>query len=382
MPDRRLWPPFALVCCSFAQANPILDDNPVAPNRAPYQNWTENIEFFGQIDTDYYSVLKGGIQPGAGLNALAVGGFSLGEKVLGLDDSLFTLSLMAMHTDRINQRFLGGVTNPNGDEGDYNRVVLDALFWEQRWVRQDGFGLTTKAGVFDINSEFISTASAEQLINSSFGTDPNMSENFGVSTFPKNGSGFVVTLADGDTDVAPWALKLGWMQGEVVDQTRPFADGSMWIAEGQWRPAPRNNIKLGAWTRQGSGQPTFNGAYLSTEARLNQGEQTAFDGFIRASYARGDRDLSEAKPKNYVAAGFSMDGPLPGRPKDVFTLGVGRLGLIGGEADNTGREAFVEVSYVWRLGENIALQPDIQYYRSPGGAEPNAWVGILRLHIE
>lgn len=41
-----------------------------------------------------------------------------------------------------------------------------------------------------------------------------------------------------------------------------------------------------------------------------------------------------------------------------------------------------EISYVAQLTLHLYLQPDLQYIQSPSGEYPDAWVGILRLHIE
>jgi porin len=324
------------------------------------------------------------MQTGRGIDSVAVGGITVSGDTLGLQGSSFNLSAMALYAADVNGRYIGAITNPSNIEGDVSRVVLDTAFWQQAWFKQADLGFSTRLGMFDLNSEFISTESAAQLINSSFGMDPCMTENFSVSTFPKNGSGLVATLGtSADTDNAPLALKVALFQGDVDTQTHPFSQGLLSMAEAQWRPLEHSALKLGLWEKHGNDQPSVHGAYLSAEGRFWQHENSALDGFVRASYADNKQKTDgDIRPKNYWAAGLSWDAPLTGRPNDIFTLGFGGLQLEGGGAANNGRERFVEISYVAQISEHVYIQPDLQYLQSPSGEYPDAWVGIVRLHIE
>jgi len=367
--------------CTAAQET---ETAPTAASRPPTLDDNQSVALYGHIDTDFVSNLKGGIETGSGINSVAVGGVTLTGDALGLNGSTFNLSAMAMYTDAVNARYIGGITNPSNIEGDVTRVVLDTAFWQQDWLKRDDLGFTTRLGLFDLNSEFISTASAAQLINSSFGMDPSMTENFTVSTFPKNGSGLVATLGNSaDTENAPLALKVALFQSDVDTQTHPFSQGLLSMAEAQWRPLEHSAFKLGIWEKHGNDQPSMHGAYLSAEGRIFQNERSALDTFVRASYADNNRQTDgDIRPKNYWAAGLSWDAPLTGRPNDIFTLGFGGLQLEGGGAANSGRERFVEISYVAQISEHVYIQPDLQYLQSPSGEYPDAWVGIVRLHIE
>ncbi len=357
---------------------------PTASSRPPALDENQAFALYGHIDTDLVSNLKGGIERGSGINSVAVGGVTLTGDALGLSGSTFNLSAMAIYADDVDARYIGGITNPSNIEGDFSRVVLDTAFWQQHWLSREDLGFTTRLGMFDLNSEFISTSSAAQLINSSFGMDPCMTENFAVSTFPKNGSGLVATLGtSANTDNAPLALKVALFQGDVDTQTRPFSQGLLSMAEAQWRPLEHSAFKLGLWEKHGNDQPSVRGAYLSAEGRFWQHEHSALDAFIRASLADNHQDAGEdARPKNYWAAGLSWDAPSADRPDDIITLGFGSLQLEGGAPSNRGHERFVEISYIARISDHVYIQPDLQYLQSPGGEQSDAWVGIVRLHIE
>jgi len=373
------------VATLYAAPTPAEPDTaPTAASRPPALDDSQGFAFYGHIDTDFVSNLKGGLKTGSGVDSVAVAGVTVSGDALNLHGSTFNLSAMALYAADVNGRYIGAITNPSNIEGDISRVVLDTAFWQQEWLKQADLGFTTRLGMFDLNSEFISTASAAQLINSSFGMDPCITENFTVSTFPKNGSGLVATLANAaDTDSAPLALKVALFQGDVDTQTHPFSQGQLSMAEAQWRPLEHSAFKLGVWEKHGNDKPSVHGAYLSVEGRLLQHERSALDGFVRASYAEATvESAGEIRPKNYWAAGLSWDAPLTSRPKDIFTLGFGGLQLEGGDTNTSGHERFLEISYVAQLTEHFYLQPDLQYIQSPNGEHPDAWVGILRLHIE
>ncbi len=375
----------ALLCmntpCAAAEET---DTAPTAASRPPALDDSQNFALYGHIDTDFVSNLQGGIRTGHGVDSVAVGGITVSGNALGLQGSTFNLSAMAIYADDVNGRYVGAITNPSNIEGNVTRVVLDTAYWQQAWLKHADLGFTTRLGMFDLNSEFISTESAAQLINSSFGMDPCMTENFTVSTFPKNGSGLVATLGtSADTDNAPLALKVALFQGDVDTQTHPFSQGLLSMAEARWSPVEYSALKLGVWEKHGNDLPSVHGAYLSAEGRLWQHENSALDGFVRASYADNKQETDgDIRPKNYWAAGLSWDAPLTGRPNDIFTLGFGDLQLEGGGTANSGRERFVEISYVAQISEHVYIQPDLQYIQSPSGEYPNAWVGIVRLHIE
>jgi carbohydrate-selective porin OprB len=53
-----------------------------------------------------------------------------------------------------------------------------------------------------------------------------------------------------------------------------------------------------------------------------------------------------------------------------------------GGTPGRGSEVFVEVFYKWRLTHFISLQPDVQYYRHPGGDGPDALLAGVRLKLK
>ncbi len=237
-------------------------------------------------------------------------------------------------------------------------------------------GLNTRLGVFDLSAEFDSTDGAAQLLNSSFGLDPTITDNFAASTFPKNGTGLVTSIANAtDPDTAPFALKAGLIQGDVDQQTHPFSQGVLNIAEGQWRPSEGTAIKLGGWQKRGNSQPDLRGGYLSAETPLSSVQHQHISGFIRASFASGMGAQTNGANR-YLGAGINWQAPFTFRPDDYLTLGAATLHLNhGGD-----HERLLEAAYIMQITPRIFLQPDVQYIQHNN--QPDTWVAIVRLHLE
>ena len=122
----------ALLCMNAPFAAPQETDTaPTAASRPQTLDDSQSFALYGHIDTDLVSNLKGGLQSGSGVDSVAVGGVTVSGDALGLQGSTFNLSAMAMYTDAVNARYIGGITNPSNIEGDVTRVVLDTAFWQQ-----------------------------------------------------------------------------------------------------------------------------------------------------------------------------------------------------------------------------------------------------------
>jgi porin len=355
---------------------------PTAASHAPPLNESQVFSLYGHWDSDLVSNLGGGIRTGSAVDSVAVGGFTLKGDRLGLPRSIFNFSIMATRMGNANARLIGADTNPSNIEGIRNRLVLNTAFWQQNWLSMRHLGLSTRLGMFDLNAEFDSTDSAAQLLNSSFGLSPSLTDNFTTSTFPQNGTGLVANIGStADPETAPFALKVGIVQGDVDQQTHPFSQGVLNIAEGQWRPNDGTAIKLGGWQKRGNGQLDLHGGYLSAEGPLLSSEHDHISGFVRASYAAG-MDAQATGADRYLGAGIDWQAPFEARPDDYFTLGAASLRLN----QNGQSERLFEAAYIARLTPHLYLQPDLQYIHNPGGNQPNAlpdaWVAIVRLHIE
>lgn len=161
-----------------------------------------------------------------------------------------------------------------------------------------------------------------------------------------------------------------------------FSNGALSIAEVErdWPAAtagaePRADVKVGVWHHSHgadpSAGPSTSGGYLVGETRWTSGQQQ-WGAFVLA----GTSPARVNVVTEFIAAGVAVTGWLPQRPQDQFSLGFGRVNL---RAPNP--ETMVEAVYSWQLNDQVALQPNLQWFDHPGGVNPGAWVAGLRLHL-
>jgi carbohydrate-selective porin OprB len=72
------------------------------------------------------------------------------------------------------------------------------------------------------------------------------------------------------------------------------------------------------------------------------------------------------------------------RQDDTVGIGIGSI-TVQRQTNGTpgpGTEYFVELFYKWRLTKFFSLQPDVQYYRTPGGDGRDALIIGTRLKMK
>ncbi|MFM7312506.1 MAG: carbohydrate porin, partial [Cyanobium sp.] len=72
----------------------------------------------------------------------------------------------------------------------------------------------------------------------------------------------------------------------------------------------------------------------------------------------------------FLAGGWVVQGPLPGRPLDVLVFGAGRAGLNPSQPPGwpSRYEGMLELGYQLRINGSLALQPTVQWILNPSGA--------------
>jgi carbohydrate-selective porin OprB len=83
----------------------------------------------------------------------------------------------------------------------------------------------------------------------------------------------------------------------------------------------------------------------------------------------------------YVGAGANLAGVFSRRGRDSAGVAIAHAGLHRAAHKH---ETALELYYKYRVSDNIALQPDVQYILNPSGGEarlPDALVGMVRLHL-
>jgi porin len=309
-----------------------------------------------------------------------------------------------------NARYVGsqmGVTNV-----EVGAPTTTRLF--QAWLQQSLFDdrLAVLAGLYPIDSEFFTVDSAGVFLGPQYGTPADLALTRGPSIF--NNSAFGLR--------AKWNIaKTVYLMGAVLDgipndPARPkstairFAkgDGSFSIGELAWLPEADNEkfqghakAAIGLWgysTRvndqrdlDGAGNPLLRsqqGGYVLGERtllRLGGDESRFLSGFAR--YTWGDGDSTAVK--NSLNLGLHLKGPFASRADDIVGLAWTRAGMSqkwrdvqAVPADTKSSESALELTWRFAVTPYLAIQPNYQYIRNPGGAgTPNAKLIGVRLDL-
>ena len=281
--------------------------------------------------------------------------------------------------------------NPSTFVGDAQGVseIAGPSRWrlQEGWIEQrlaDG-RVSLLAGRYDLGTEFYLLPAAAVLINSSFGTGPELSESGrGPSLFPD-------TTIGGRLEVRPLP--------PLVLRTAIFS--GFGIGEIAWMPG-EGKVALGGWAYTGrfddlsrtdrNGEPIRHrgsgGVYLVAEHTIHH-----LDGHparrvtLFAQLGRGDPRVSRYAA--YTGGGIVVAGPWAARAGDQAALGVaaahnGNEYLQAQRRDGLRAErseVTIELTYRLLVAPWLFVQPDLQYVINPGTdpTRANALVGGVRL---
>lgn len=325
----------------------------------------------GRLDLDSMSNLSGGMQSRAASSALLQWSTSLDTASAGWwAGGHVDFSLEGVRSDGNLPARMGAVQLPS------NEWAPNFLRVYQLSYAQDLGAAQLRAGIMDLNQYFEASDVADLLHNGTFGMSPNFTANINDPSFPNPGLGLM-----GNWRLAPgWQARSGIWQGNPPGLAGALHEGALGIAElerdwGASAEQPATDLKVGAWHyahAAGSGfGATTSGAYVVGETRW-QTVRRNWGAFVLAGTSPAQVNLVT----EFAAAGLLVTGLLPQRPHDQFSLGFGRVQLHA-----PAPETFVEAVYSWQLGPSLSLQPDLQWFDHPGGANPGAWVAGLRTHL-
>ncbi|MBI5792850.1 MAG: carbohydrate porin [Rhodocyclales bacterium] len=317
------------------------------------------------------------------------------EKAIGWNGGSAMVNVLSDGGWGPNARHVGaqmGVTNV-----EIGAPTTTRLF--QAWLQQSFLDdrLAVLAGLYPIDSEFFTMDSAGVFIGPQYGTPADLAQTRGPSIF--NNSAFGLR--------AKWNItKSTYAMGAVLDgipndPARPkrtairFAknDGSFNIGEFGWLPEAENEkfkghakAAIGLWgystkvndqrDLDAAGNPELRsqrGGYILGERSLVHlgGEQERFiSAFARYTWTDGD----STPVKNSVNLGLHVKGPVASRPDDVLGFAWSRAGMSqkwrdvqAVPGDTKSAEDVLEIT--WRVAVTpwLAIQPNYQQMRNPGG---------------
>ena len=229
----------------------------------------------------------------------------------------------------------------NIDEADFTRafeIFLAVKFSENSLV---------KLGQMDANSDFATTASGSEFINSSFGFSPSIQQ---IPTYPRPSVGIY-----GEVNLnSQMTARLGLY--ESSQQFNHFTDFFS-IAEAQWYYQGNSTFKIGVWHHSGlkfNNQPSKSTSdiYVVVDHQLNE-KVSAF-----LQWGRADTSLVEIN--RHLSLGINI--------QNIFTeadsLGLALTQVDVVEADS---ERAIELFYSYKVNDYLTVKPDIQLISAPSG---------------
>ena len=276
-------------------------------------------------------------------------------------------------------------------------IQLGEFFYEQQLFDEK---ITVRLGKQDANREFGTPRFGGNFINNNFGLIPSTP----FPSYPTNGLGALLLVKP-----VEW-LALRAMLIEGKPQVGSFGfdtafqpDAGHFLifgasAKHTFGPNDRNTgtSSAGFFRQQGpmpdltddSDQPrTFDsnyGFYAQHDERLflhpeNKDDPRCFTWITRFGWSQPDRT---AMPL-FVGSSLAFHG-IGSREDDTVGVGFGYF-TVAQQQNGTpgpGSEFFVEAFYKWRLTHFISLQPDLQYYHTPGGDGRDALLVGIRLKLK
>jgi porin len=332
------------------------------------------------------------------------------EKAAGWEGGSALINVLSDGGWGPNARYVGsqmGVTNV-----EVGAPTTTRLF--QAWLQQSLFDdrLALLAGLYPIDSEFFTVDSAGVFLGPQYGTPADLALTRGPSIFNNSAFGLRAKWNIAKTVYAMGAV----LDGIPNDPARPkstairFAkgDGSFTIGELGWLPEADNEkfqghakAAIGLWgysskvndqrDTDAGGNPLLRfqrGGYVLGERtllRLGGDEARYLSGFAR--YTWGDGDSTAVK--NSLNLGLHLKGPLSSRPDDIVGLAWTRAGMSQKwrdvqtvPGDTKSNESALEITWRFAVTPYLAIQPNYQYIRNPGGASaPNAKLIGVRLDL-
>ncbi len=272
---------------------------------------------------------------------------------------------------------------------------LGEFFFEQSFFDV----VKLRLGKQDANREFGTPRFGGNFINNNFGMLPSSP----LPSYPTNGLGAVVVV----TPVWWLALKGSFFEGSPKVGSFGF-DSAFAPGAGNFVISSANvthhfgandkhvgTTTLGFFRQQGTideitdrAEPrVFDqswGVFFQNDERLwlnpaDKDDPRCFTFITRVGWAQPDRNLMPL----FVGASLAYHG-LGRRQDDTVGIGFGWFTVTrqANGTPGTGTEFFIEAFYKWRLTKFVSLQPDLQYYRTPGGDGRDALLLGARLKFK
>jgi porin len=389
------------------------------------------VTFTATYTAEVFADVQGGMKRGAAYDGVFLPEVDVDlDKLLGWHGASFRASMLQAEGPSISQGWVGNLLTVSSTV-----AVPPATRLYNLWLQQNLFNdaLSVRAGIMDVDAEFLTSNTAALFMNSTFGWPGLVALDLpgGGPAYPLSAPGVRVKFQPAsqgfDLQAAVFSgdptghdgsnsLTTGIPAGTVVS----FNGGAFMIAEGGYavnqgadaKGGPMA-FKLGGWYHTSSNfqDQRFDTDGVSLASPLSNGIPLRHDGdwgiygladvsifrtqdggglsgFARIGGSPGDRNLISF----YADAGLTYKGLIPGRGDDTAGLAFAyaRIGdnARGFDEDLQANgnpsfpvrdeESVLEVTYQMQVTPWMTMQPDLQWIFQPGGHVLNADGSIRR----
>lgn len=331
---------------------------------------------------EYFSNLSGGIKTGRTYQGLLDFGVRLNTNHLGLwKQGEFFALIENTHGGSPSANYLGDLqVASNIDNGDF--TYLYELWYQHQFER-----LRLRAGLMDLNSDFVVSESAGNFLNSSFGVLSTMPLNMPAPIFPLTALGLLADYSVSEK----LALKAAIYDGNPGDYENnryniewniSNNDGFLYAFESHYQysfaTAYQGSIKLGGvyhsgrfnyqvdTLRQGVGNYALHLIAENTLIPKPEGEKGKLDAFFRLGYAP---DQQKSLNSLNTIAGLCLTGLFSRAANDQLGLAFTHAKINRKVLEIYPFDPFelaIEVNYTLLLGKHFSIHPDFQYIINPG----------------
>lgn len=304
---------------------------------------------------------------------------------------VFVVHFQSLHGEGITDRFVGAqqrLSTIDGNPGSGFNLTQVSQFWWQRSFVDDL--ITVKIGKVLADSEFVLTTLGGDFLNTSFGWTHTLP----LAAYP-NPTAAVVTnlqltdtlsfkagLFDGAPDGGNWGFSKTGDVHSIFELRQYYSLNDEQL---------NGDIHVGIWYHNGSFADQSRGAahdrnhgvyagisqQLTREHPCDPEDAQGLGTFVQFGWAPEDRN----RIGKYWGGGLVYRGLVPTRDADTCGVGIGNMTFSQNLPVSLTNETVVELFYKARLGDGLVLQPDLQYFSSPGGQNRDALALGLRFEV-
>lgn len=255
---------------------------------------------------------------------------------------------------------------------------------DRAWYQQDLLGrkLQLQLGLMYVDDRFYTVPYGQNFVSLDFSSDASIST-FVLPTYPKGAWG-------GDLWLYPNRqayFSLGVFRDRETEL--PYDPGGKLIVseegwQSRWRGLPYE-VHIGAWMDTGRFQRFrggvlhhASGVYLVASDKLWRPEGSTGRGlgmFVQI----GTGPAAVAAVRRHYGVGFVWTGPTAARPHDEIGAAFSDSMLTSQDGFTRGFESEVEAYYQVDVSHGWTVQPDLEYWRHPGGGNtPDTVLGLVR----